>query len=344
MLKQYLSAGYPILAVKTCEPERAEKELLWELFNAQYENGTQPYHCHSWDIANDQIRQWGVIGSDNGTRQLSYSSIQGGRTQEDDMLPPEIFPLKWLSRQESNTVLFVWNYHKFLVPHAIHTIQSLQNFRDEWKQCQKALVMLVPDIEVVAELDKSITIIDFDLPDKVKIAGVLEELAEGNNITVSNGQKENLSNTAMGLTLFEAENAFALSFSHEHNTFDPRVVMEQKAQMVKKNATLEYSHFKETFDSIGGLENLKQFSSRIIQSPLSRGVLLLGIPGVGKSMLAKALGNEAGIPTLSLDLGRVFGSLVGQSEGKIREATRIIDAMAPCILFCDEINPGLLAA
>lgn len=295
MLKQYLSAGYPILAVKTCEPERAEKELLWELFNAQYENGTQPYHCHSWDIVND-IRQWGVIDSDNGTRQLSYSSVQGGRTQEDDMLPPEIFPLKWLSRQESNTVLFVWNYHKFLVPHAIHTIQSLQNFRDEWKQCQKALVMLVPDIEVVTELDKSITIIDFDLPDKAKIVGVLEELAEGNNITVSNGQKENLSNTAMGLTLFEAENAFALSFSHEHNTFDPRVVMEQKAQMVKKNATLEYSHFEETFDSIGGLENLKQFSSRIIQSPYRGESCYSGYPASARACWQRPWGMRRGYP------------------------------------------------
>jgi len=341
MIKEYLSAGYPILAVKTCEPERAEKELLWELFNARYPSGTQPYNCFSWDIASNDIRQWGVIDSDSGARQLSYGNVQNSKTQEDEQYPQDIFPLRWLNRQPENTVLFVWNYHKFLVPQAINSIQMLQNYRDDWKQHQKTLVMLVPDIEIVKELDKSITIIDFDLPDKVKITEVLNELAVGNGIEIKGGAKEALTNAATGLTLFEAENAFALSFSHEHNAFDPRVVMEQKAQMVKKNACLEYSHFEETFSDIGGLDNLKRFCMKIIKSDLAKGVLLLGVPGTGKSMLAKALGNEAGIPTLSLDLGRVFGSLVGQSEGKIREALRIVDAMAPCLLFCDEVEKGL---
>lgn len=176
MIKNYLSAGYPILAVRTCEPERAEKELLWELFNAQYENGTQPYDCYSWDIVSE-IRHWGVVDSDSGGRQLCCANVRENKTPEDDQYPQELFPLRWLNRQPDNTVLFVWNYHKFLVPQAIHTIQMLQNFRDDWKQRQKTLVMLVPDIEIVKELDKSITIIDFDMPDKVRIAEVLEELA-----------------------------------------------------------------------------------------------------------------------------------------------------------------------
>ena len=233
MIKQYLAAGYPILAVKTCEPERAEKELLWELFNARYENETKPYNCYSWDIVNE-IKHWGIIDSDSDVRQLSYGNEQNSKTPEDEQYPQELFPLRWLNRQSENTVLFVWNYHKFLVPQAIHTIQSLQNFRDDWKRSQKMLVMLVPDIEIAKELDKSITIIDFDLPDKAKITEVLEELSAGNSIQVSDKQKEILSNAAVGLTLFEAENAFALSFSHEHNAFDPRTVIEQKAQMVKK--------------------------------------------------------------------------------------------------------------
>lgn len=338
MIKEYLAAGYPILAVRTCEPERAEKELLWELFNAQYSAGTQPYQCYSWDFVN-KIKQWGVVDSDSGGRQLSYGMI----TEDDEQAQPALSPLLWLNRQPECAVLFVWNYHKFLTPQAIGIIQSLQNFRDDWKQRQKTLVLLVPEIDIVKELDKSITIIDFNLPDKEKIVAVLDDLARGNGIEI-NGSKDALVNAAAGLTLFEAENAFALSFSHKRGTFDPLVVMEQKAQMVKKNACLEYSRFNETFSAIGGLDNLKQFCARIIKSPLSKGVLLLGVPGTGKSAFAKALGNEAGIPTLQLDLGRVFGSLVGQSEGKIREALRIVDAMAPCVLFVDEINTGLLAA
>lgn len=329
-----------MLAVKTCEPERAEKELLWELFNARYEDGTPPYNCYSWDVVNG-IRQWGIVdGEDGGSRQLGYKAVNE-RTPGDEEYPDEIFPLRWLSRQPDSAVLFAWNYHKFLVPQAIHAIQSMQNYRDDWKRQQKTLVLLVPDIEIVKELDKSITIIDFDLPDKAKITAVLEELASGNGIQVDNGAKDVLANAATGLTLFEAENAFALSFSHEQSAFDPRVVMEQKAQMVKKNACLEYSHFTETFAAIGGLDNLKKFCANIIGSDLARGVLLLGVPGGGKSLFAKALGNEAKLPTLSLDMGRVFGSLVGESERKMRDAFSIIDAMAPAILYLDEIERGL---
>lgn len=344
MIKNYLLAGYPLLAVRTCEPERAEKEILFELFNTQYEDGAQPYRCYSWDVING-IRSWGVIDSDNG-RQLSCGNERDNRTPEDDRYPQELFPPRWLSRQPGNTVLLAWNYHRFLAPQpiptpqSIYTIQTLQNCRDDWKQRQKTLIMLVPDIELVKELDKSITIIDFNLPGKAEITGVLNNLASGNGIEV-NGEKESLVNAAMGLTLFEAENAFALSFSHKRNVFDPSVVMEQKAQMVKKNACLEYTHFEETFSNIGGMDNLKQFCLKIIRSDLSKGVLLLGVPGTGKSAFAKALGNEVKIPTLSLDLGRVFGSRLGQSEGNIREALMIVDAMAPCILFCDEIEKGV---
>jgi SpoVK/Ycf46/Vps4 family AAA+-type ATPase len=115
--------------------------------------------------------------------------------------------------------------------------------------------------------------------------------------------------------------------------------------MGEKSAALQFSQFTETFATLGGLENLKdwtlnRFKNRRIGLPF-RGILLLGVPGTGKSHFAKALGNEVGWPVLSLDMGRVFGSLVGESEAKMREALKVVDAMAPCILFIDEIEKGL---
>jgi SpoVK/Ycf46/Vps4 family AAA+-type ATPase len=77
------------------------------------------------------------------------------------------------------------------------------------------------------------------------------------------------------------------------------------------------------------------------RSVKARGILLLGVPGSGKSCFAKALGKETSRPTLLLDMGMLLGSLVGQSDANLRHALRIADAMAPCVLFCDEIEKAL---
>ena len=111
---------------------------------------------------------------------------------------------------------------------------------------------------------------------------------------------------------------------------------------------LEVYNGEESFETLGGLDSLKQFGKTSLRSTHKkarpRGILLLGVPGSGKSHFAKALGTEIGLPTLSLDIGSLFGSFVGESEGKAREALRIADAMEPCILFIDEIEKGLAGA
>jgi SpoVK/Ycf46/Vps4 family AAA+-type ATPase len=101
---------------------------------------------------------------------------------------------------------------------------------------------------------------------------------------------------------------------------------------------------QDTFASLGGLANLKDFCRRALRPGTRvkpRGVLLLGVPGSGKSCFAKALGNETGRPTLILDVGALYGSLVGATEASVRQALRIADAMSPCILFTDELEKGL---
>ena len=120
--------------------------------------------------------------------------------------------------------------------------------------------------------------------------------------------------------------------------------LEIKAQTLRKNNLLTLHRGDERFDSLGGLGNLKDFCRRALvggKRVRPRGVLLLGVPGSGKSAFAKALGNETGRPTLLLDVGSLLGSLVGQSEQNIRQALRIADAMSPCVLFLDEVEKAL---
>ena len=152
---------------------------------------------------------------------------------------------------------------------------------------------------------------------------------------------------AAGLTRFEAENAFSLSLVR-HGRLAPDVIWELKSQTLKKSGLMTLHRGGETFADLGGLEALKAFCRRSLTrqdgNPLSRprGVLLLGVPGTGKCAFCKALGNETGRPTLILDVGALMGSLVGQTEERTRQALRIADAMAPCIVFCRRGREGPL--
>jgi SpoVK/Ycf46/Vps4 family AAA+-type ATPase len=124
-----------------------------------------------------------------------------------------------------------------------------------------------------------------------------------------------------------------------------------KGQQLKKSGLVSIHRGTESFQQLGGLENLKAFCLRAMRRQSEpkagnrpRGVLLLSPPGCGKSQFAKALGNETGRPTVVLDVGALLGSLVGQSESNVRAALKLADAMAPCVLFADEIEKALAGA
>jgi SpoVK/Ycf46/Vps4 family AAA+-type ATPase len=159
-------------------------------------------------------------------------------------------------------------------------------------------------------------------------------------------ERERLLDAAAGLTRFEAEGAFSLSLVRRAKLV-PETVWELKSGMLKKSGLLDLHRGGESFENLGGLSALKSFCTKSL-SPVRRnpkarprGILLLGIPGTGKSAFAKALGNETGRPTLVLDIGSLMGSLVGQTEERVRQALRCVDAMSPAILFVDEIEKGL---
>jgi hypothetical protein len=208
-------------------------------------------------------------------------------------------------------------------------------------------VVLSPMVQIPIELEKMFVVIEHDLPGRTQ----LEEIARG--IGTESGelpdgpQLQTLLDAASGLTRHEAEAAFSLSLVR-HAQITPGAVWELKTQTLKTSGLLTLYRGTETFESLGGLAALKAFCKRSLLSPArgqslsrARGVLLLGVAGTGKSAFAKALGNETGRPTLVLDIGALMGSLVGQTEHNIRQALRIADAMAPCVLFADEIEKAL---
>ena len=144
-------------------------------------------------------------------------------------------------------------------------------------------------------------------------------------------------------------NAFSLSLVRK-GKLEPEAVWELKTQALKKSGLLALHRGRESFTDLGGLEAMKGFCAkalrpRPVNEPVSpRGLLLLGVPGTGKSAFAKAMGNQTGRPTLILDVGALFGGLVGETEQNVRQALRIADAMAPCVLFVDEVDKALAGA
>ena len=249
-----------------------------------------------------------------------------------------------LAAPDSSALLVLVNFHKFL--NSAEVVQALARQISVGKQQRTFVVVLSPVVQIPVELEKLFVVIEHELPSR----GQLEEIAHG--IATEEGELPEdtvgaVLDSAAGLTRFEAEGAFSLSLVR-HGHLVPRAIFEQKSQMLKKSGLLSLHQGSETFADLGGLDALKSFCTRAVRrqanpDPLRRprGVLLLSPPGCGKSQFAKALGNEVGRPTLTLDVGALFGSLVGQSEQNIRQALRIADAMAPAVLYCDELEKAL---
>ncbi len=245
---------------------------------------------------------------------------------------------------EGSAVLVLPNFHRFM--NSAEIIQALAHQIQEGRSRRTFIIVLSPLVQLPAELEKLFVVIEHELPNSEQLAEIARGVATEDGELPADVELTRLLEAASGLTRFEAENAFALSLVR-HGRLTPEAVWELKAGTLKKSGLLELHRGGEQFDDLGGLEALKTFCRKALASrpagdPVRpRGIMLLGVPGTGKSAFAKALGNEMGRPTLVLDVGALMGSLVGQTEQNVRQALRIVDAMAPCILFCDEIEKAL---
>jgi hypothetical protein len=239
-------------------------------------------------------------------------------------------------------LLLLHHFHAFLK--SAEVIQATFAQLVAGKRQRTFLVVLSPVVAIPVELEKLFVILEHPLPDRTQLLGIARELTSDSPNDLPQGDDlQRVLDAAAGLTRYEAEGAYALSLTR-HNALRPECLWELKAQTLKKHNLLTLYRGGEDFSSLGGLANLKDFCRRALRpgrNVQAKGVLLLGVPGTGKSAFAKSLGTETGRPTLLLDLGALYGSLVGATEANVRQALRIADAMAPCVLLVDEIEKGL---
>jgi hypothetical protein len=307
----YLRAGYPTLWVNTLEPDRAEREL-GKL--ATEVKGIPPIR---WDVAQ------------------GFTDMQDGGHKP---CPSPAKAIEMAASMPDKTTVFLWNFHRLLG--SLEVVQAVQNAVRELKAKGNCLVVLAPSADKLPEeLARVYTTLEFELPDRASLHQAMTEVAEPYKIQVPK-QDGALIDAALGLTDMEAEDAFALSLVTKKG-FDAEVIAEQKARALLRQSQLQLNRFQERFSDLGGLDVLKEYTLKTAVSPMAQGILIMGVPGTGKSSFCKALANELSIPCLSLDFGRMMGSLVGQSEANIRNALKAVDAMGRCVLFIDEIEAGL---
>jgi SpoVK/Ycf46/Vps4 family AAA+-type ATPase len=268
-------------------------------------------------------------------------------------LPGELEALALVHESPDYTVFLLKDFHPYMKDYRV--IRLLRDLAVRMRGRAQTLILTGPSLSLPTDLEKDVTVVDFPLPDAPEIEATLDKVlvAVKDNKNVDSAldplQRELLVKSAQGLTQDEIESVFARSLV-EKKKFDLEVVLDEKKQIIRKSGLLEYYAPEAHLKDVGGLELLKEWLGKRTTSftdkarefgiPAPKGILLLGVQGCGKSLTAKAVAAQWNLPLLKLDVGRIFGSLVGQSEENIRRAINVAESVAPCILWADELEKG----
>jgi hypothetical protein len=313
-LGDYIRAAFSGIYVQSYEPHEAIAEI-GELCRRE------SWQCHTWDVLN------GVGGTAAGDPLAAVRAV---------------------SQLEGPALLILRGFHRYITGAEIVAALEQELLLAKSRQC--FLVIVAPSVQLPPELERVFVILHHELPSREKLSAIAAQVGAVPGEYPEGVSREAILDAASGMTCYEAEGAYALSII-QHGRIEPQTLWNLKSQTLAKSGLLSLYRGGDSFQTLGGLTALKAFCKRsLLQASRentkkrAKGVLLLGVPGVGKSAFAKALGAETGRPTLILDIGAMLGSLVGQTEQNIRQALQIADAMAPCVLFVDEIEKALSGA
>jgi AAA+ superfamily predicted ATPase len=234
-------------------------------------------------------------------------------------------------------------------------IRKLRNLAHRLKYTHHTILVTMPSQQVPEELDDAAVVIHYPPPDITELSLLLEQLLStpGTRHDLDPDARDKLLRASLGLSSNQAQRVFAKAIV-THGVLDQRdidLIAEEKKQIIKASGALEYYSPQETMQDVGGLGLLKDWlrkretafgkSAKKYGLPAPRGIALIGIPGTGKSLTAKTVASLWRMPLLRMDIGALFGSLVGQSEENCRRALGLAETIAPCVLWIDEIEKGL---
>ena len=325
-LVRYIVAGFPILYINTFEEDKVDSII-------------------SKIASQKEVYEW------NET--FGYINFETKTPLVEDFKFEQFLDILKTEEMLENKIIILKDIVPYLDdPKIVSKIKGIAKMINQGVDA--TLIIVSSTLVIPTDLEKYITILEMDYlnTDEIKdiIKNFISEYLENQNVN------ENLINefaiAFKGLTEFEIINLLALSYSDdgEFTKEDLRLIFEQKQQMIKKAGILEMIPLKETINDIGGLENLKEWFVRKakvyknIDSAMNygvdmpKGVLIAGVPGCGKSLSAKAAASLFQVPLLRLDMGRLMGKYVGESEGNLRKAISLAEAISPCVLWVDELE------
>ena len=322
-LNLFLKARYPIIYINTIEEDRVEyvirKNVKTNLKRSIY----------SWDF---------VDGYTNNPNNQGF----GKRN------PLQALELIEKLNPETPAIFVLKDFNRFLSDLAIS--RKLRNLSRILKLQPKTIIIIGSELNIPRELKDLITVLQFQLPTEDEITKEVERLVNSLKINLKPKLFENIIRSCQGLSLERIRRVLSKIIA-THKTIDENsinILLSEKKQIISQTEILEYYSVNEEFDNLGGLKNLKEwlkkrqtaFSTQAINYglPTPRGLLLIGIQGTGKSLTAKVIANDWQLPLVKLDVGKLFGGIVGESESRLRQMISVTETISPCILWIDEID------
>ncbi|MBD2386040.1 AAA family ATPase [Cylindrospermum sp. FACHB-282] len=327
-LELMLSARFPLIYVVSPEEEIVESELI---AIAQ----SRKFQIYFWDFT----RGW----TDDNPRKPGNPMNALERVARASGNQAALFILKDVA------TLIAPSTSGQITPAQLPLVREIKNLAGEMARDRRTLVLLSDQLRLPLELREETTIIDFSLPTAIEISILINHLV-GKKTNLSEPEREQLIKACQGLSRCRISRVLAKCLARTGKVDESAIaaVIEEKRQTIRETGILEFIPVQAGMESVGGLENLKQWvrvransfsdAAREYGLPSPKGLLLAGIQGTGKSLSAKTIAAEWKLPLLRLDVGRLFGGLVGESESRVRQVIKLAEAIAPVVLFIDEID------
>ena len=318
-----LKARYPIIYINTIEEDRVEYVIRKNI------KSNLNRSIYSWDF---------IDGYTNNPNNEGFAKRN----------PLQALELIERLTGETPALFLLKDFNRFLTDVAVS--RKLKNISRVLKLQPKTVIIVGSEINIPKELQDLITVLSFQLPSEIEINQELNRLIASLNMTIDSQLLENLTRACQGLSLERIRRVLSKIIA-THKTIDESsiaILLGEKKQIISQTEILEYWSTNENIQNIGGVDNLKDWLKKRktafgIQAlnyglPTPRGLLLIGIQGTGKSLTAKAIATEWQLPLLKLDVGKLFGGIVGESESRLRQMIQVAETLSPCILWIDEID------
>ena len=326
-LIRYIDAGFPILYINSFEEQKID-------------------YIIKKSACGIKILEW------NGVNGFTNFETKQANILNDSSLSGTLRLL--LEGNELDGTLFVLKDTQSMIeePEIVALLKNIAE-KNSCGDIECTIIVETTIIKIPKALEPFITILEMDYLNTSEIKSIIKEFISLNEVDmIRNELLDEMSIAFKGLSQFEIENLLSLAYAEngELTRSDLKLIFEQKKQIIMKSGILEMIPLKEKLEDIGGLDNLKKWlnkKAKVLKNlekaidfgvDVPKGVLIAGVPGCGKSLNAKAAASLFEVPLLRLDMGRLMGKYVGESEANMRKAISLAEAIAPCVLWIDELE------